>query len=160
MNALVRFYEELKRLYGRFAGFVVDHPFLFFAYVLVFLVGVVFYVFLELNYGTLQFDEGSRSAGGVFICRFLSGGLSDPASYFTGYRLSVLGFWFYPFLYSSLAGLSFCFLGFSEFAARLPSLIFTVLLIHATICVARELTGKHLVALASGFLVCGSRRHG
>jgi len=153
MNVLPRFYGELKRFFGKFVGFVVAHPFLFFAYLLVFLIGVVFYVFLELNYGTLQFDEGSRSAGGVFICRFLSGGLSDPAGYFASYRLSILGFWFYPFLYSLLAGLSFCFFGFSEFAARLPSLVFTVLLIHATLCVARELTGKHKVALASGFLV-------
>lgn len=153
MNALVRFYGEIKRFFGKLAGFVVAHPFLFFAYFLVFLVGVVFYVFLGLHYGTLQFDEGSRSAGGVFICRFLSGGLSDPAGYFTSYRLSILGFWFYPFLYSLLAGLSFCFFGFSAFAARLPSLVFTVLLIHATICVVRELTGKNKAALASGFLV-------
>ncbi len=51
-----------------------------------------------------------------------------------------MGVWFYPFLYSSLAGLSFSVFGFGEFAARLPSLIFSILLVHATICVARELT--------------------
>ena len=92
MNVFVRCYRGLKGFFGRFAGFVAVHPLLFCAYLLVFLIGVVFYVFLELNYGTLQFDEGSRSAGGVFICRFLGGGLSNPGGYLTSYRLSVLGF--------------------------------------------------------------------
>jgi predicted membrane-bound dolichyl-phosphate-mannose-protein mannosyltransferase len=136
--------------------FIVAHPVLFIAYFLVFLTGVVFLVLVGLRYGTLQFDEGSRVAGGVFVSRLLSGGLTNPSGYLASYQLCASGFWFYPFLYSSLAGLSFSIFGFGEFAARLPSVIFTVLLIHATICVTRELTADHKAALISGFFVATS----
>ena len=133
--ALARFYGGIKGFFSRFVEFIVAHPVLFLGYFLVFFVGVVFRVLVGLQYGALQFDEGSRCAGGIFVSRLLSGGLADPAGYFASYRLCALGFWFYPFLYSMLAGLSFSIFGFGEFAARLPSLIFSVLLIHATICV-------------------------
>src|SRR3972149_3412566 len=156
MSVLTRCYGGARKLVRQFVGFIVAHPILFIAYLLVFLVGVVSLAVVEMQYGTFQFDEGSRVAGGIFVSRLLSGGLANPGGYFASYQLSASGFWFYPFLYSVLAGLSFSIFGFGEFAARLPSLVFTVLLIHATICVARELTADHKAALVAGFFVATS----
>jgi hypothetical protein len=156
MASLNGLFSRLRRSFDRFSDFATRHRYLFLGYVTVFLIDIILLAFVGSKYGTLQFDEGAHSAAGIFVVRLLAGRLGDPVGYFASYPLLDLGVWFYPFLYSSLAGLSFSVFGFGEFAARLPSLIFSILLVHATICVARELTDNERVALISGFFAATS----
>jgi 4-amino-4-deoxy-L-arabinose transferase-like glycosyltransferase len=72
------------------------------------------------------------------------------------YPIFTMGIWFYPFLYSLLSSISLSIFGFGEVAARLVSVVSTVLLIHGTILVAREITHDEKAGLISGFLVATS----
>ena len=118
MAALNGLCSRLRRRLARFSGFAIGQPYLFLGYITIFLIDIILLAFVGSKYGTLQFDEGAHSAAGIFAVRLFSGRLRDPVGYFASYPLLDLGVWFYPFLYSSLAGLSFSVFGFGEFAAR------------------------------------------
>ncbi|MBS7281508.1 MAG: glycosyltransferase family 39 protein [Candidatus Freyarchaeota archaeon] len=94
--------------------------------------------------------------GGFFFSRLFVGGLKHPGDYLASYSAMVGSFWFYPYGYSLLTGLGYLLFGFSEFVARLPSVAFSVLLIHATVCIAKEVEPEEKVGLFSAFFVATS----
>ncbi|MGQ9507319.1 MAG: ArnT family glycosyltransferase [Candidatus Bathycorpusculaceae bacterium] len=108
------------------------------------------------NYGSLQYDEAAHSVGGIFFSKLFVGNLQNIGGYLAGYRGMVVSFWFYPYGYSLLAGFGYLFFDPSEFTARLPSVVFSVLLIHATVCVAREVEPEEKIGLFSAFFAATS----
>lgn len=153
-------YDKIKKPFQSLLIFAKGHPLISLSYFLIFAVGVFLRLLVWWNYGTIQSDEGAHSVGGVFISKLLINGLRDSAG-FTGafiadYPGTLGGLWFYPPGYGLLTSVAFLLLGFSDFVARVPDLIFSVLLIHATIRVAKEIEPSEKVALVSAFLTATS----
>jgi len=151
---------RIKRLVKSLLVYAKKHPFILLGYFLVFILGGSLRIFVERNFGTLQWDEGAHSIGGVFLSRLFLNilqGRFDLASfawsYLADYRATIGGLWFYPFGYSLFTAIAYLFFGYNEFAARLPSLVLSILLVHATICLAKEIDPREIVALISAFLV-------
>ncbi|MEM2440453.1 MAG: glycosyltransferase family 39 protein [Candidatus Bathyarchaeia archaeon] len=99
----------------------------------------------------LQYDEAAHSVGGIFLYRIFVGGLPNVWDYLSSYPAITGSFWFYPYGYSVLTSVCFPVLGFSELAARLPSFIFSFLIIHATVCLAKEVEPENRVSIFSAF---------
>jgi 4-amino-4-deoxy-L-arabinose transferase-like glycosyltransferase len=156
VNAASKSSAGLKRLFASYKTYIFNQTPIFILYLLVFLMGIILLFVVGSRFGTLQYDEGTRSAAGVFFSRLLTGGLNNPRQYFAIYPIFTMGIWFYPFLYSLLSGLGFTIFGYQEFAARLVSVIFTVLLIHSTILISREITYDEKAGIVSGLLVATS----
>jgi hypothetical protein len=142
--------------FSRFLSYVRRNPLFFMAYSFIFGIGIFLRLIVWRDYGVLQYDEAAHSVGGIFFSKLFVGGLPNPADYLASYSVMVGSFWFYPYGYSLLAGLGYLFFGFSEFVARLPSVVFSVLLIHATVCIAREMEPEEKVGLFSAFFVAVS----
>jgi len=142
--------------FSRFLSYVRRNPLFFMAYSFIFGIGIFLRLLVWRDYGVLQYDEAAHSVGGIFFSKLFVGCLPNPADYLASYSVMVGSFWFYPYGYSLLAGLGYLFFGFSEFVARLPSVVFSVLLIHATVCIAREVEPEEKVGLFSAFFVAVS----
>lgn len=152
----IRFAARIKEYFSQVVNFIRSDPLIFMVYSAIFGVGLFFRLSVWWNYGTLQWDEASHSIGGIFFYRFFVGNLPNPWDYFASYPAMTGSFWFYPYGYALLAGISYLFFGFSELAARLPSLIFSFLVIHAAICIAREIEREHKVSVFSAFFAAVS----
>jgi len=154
------FYRKIKKHFQSLIFYTKTHLSFSFCYLLIFTISVLLRLFVWWNYGTLQWDEGAHSVGGVFISKLFLNNLRDPigysGNYITDYPATLTGLWFYPPGYGLLTSVGYPLLGFNDFVARLPDLIFSVLLIHATIRVAKEIETNEKVALVSAFLTATS----
>lgn len=152
-------YGKTKKSFQSLLIYAKDRPLILLAYLIIFAIGI-FLRFLFCKSGTLQWDEAAHNVGGVFISKIFLNGLSNPAvfigSYAADYPATIGVLWFYPPGYGLFTSVGFISLGFSDSVARLTSLIFSVLLIHATIRVAKEIEPSEKVALVSAFLVATS----
>jgi hypothetical protein len=136
------------------------HPFDLALYLLIFAVGIAIRSLVLWNYGSVQTDEAAHSVGGVFISRLVLNGFQDPfafgSRYLTDYPATVGGIWFYPLTYGLLSSPGFLLFGVSGFLARIISALFSVLLIHASVLVSKEIDHDHRVNLVTAFLVATS----
>jgi 4-amino-4-deoxy-L-arabinose transferase-like glycosyltransferase len=148
--------SRVRESFLGFVGYVKRNPLVFLAYSVIFGIGVFLRFLVGRDYGSLQYDEAAHSVGGIFFSRLFVGSLQHPGDYLAGYSGMVVSFWFYPYGYSFLASLGYLLFGFSESAARLPSVVFSILLIHATVCVAKEVELEEKVGLFSAFFVATS----
>lgn len=154
-----RIFRNIKNRFQSLLKYAEKHPIISFMYVVIFIIGISLRIVAEQKMGSLSYDEGSQSIGGVFISRFFLNVIQrryDPAifvkNFFIDYSTTIAGLWYYPFGYSFFTAITYPLFGYNEFAARLPSLIFSVLLIHATVSIAKEIDPREKVALVSAFL--------
>lgn len=107
--------------------------------------------FEVLSLNSLSWDEASHVLGGVMINQTLANGFDlDFISDFKEHYLAVMGsLFFYPYGYTILSAFSFFFFGFSELAARLPSMIFSLLIIHAIYLLAQQMFNKKVGLLSA-----------
>ncbi|MEM2440435.1 MAG: glycosyltransferase family 39 protein [Candidatus Bathyarchaeia archaeon] len=151
-----RFANGAEESFSRIINFIRSNPLIFMVYFIIFGIGLFFRLFVWWNYGTLQWDEASHSIGGILFYRFFVDNMLNPLDYLARYPAMTGSFWFYPYGYALLAGISYLFFSFSEHVARLPSLIFSFLVIHASICIAREIEHEHKVSFFSAFFAAVS----
>ena len=147
---------KVKKFFLKFLSYIKENPLIFLIYSAIFGIGIFLRFLIWRDYGSLQWDEASHSVGGIFFAKFFAGNLNSPSDYLANYPATVASFWFYPYGYSLLASLGYLAFGISEFTARLPSVVFSVLLIHATISVTREVKLGRMVSLLSGFFIATS----
>ncbi|MFA6255273.1 MAG: glycosyltransferase family 39 protein [Patescibacteria group bacterium] len=107
-------------------------------------------VFLS-NLGGMGWDEASHSLAGVLLARLVHNGfdIGYLHKFISNYWASAGSLFFFPWGYSILTALSFLFFGFNELAARLPSWVFSVLLIFVTYLLAEKLFDKKIGLLAA-----------
>lgn len=142
--------------FSKIASYARSNPLPFMAYLIIFSIGIFLRISVWWNYGSLQYDEAAHSIGGIFFAQFLVGGVPNVGDYLASYPTMVGSLWFYPYGYSLLASLGYLLFGFSEFVARLPSVIFSIALIHATVCITKEVEPEEIVSLFSAFFVAVS----
>lgn len=154
---------RIKNLVQSLLVYVKKHPLILLAHVLVFIFGVSLRIFVERSSGTLQWDEATHSTGGILLSKLFLNILegkfdlaSFACSYLTDYPATIDSLWFYPFGYSFFTAVPYLLFGYNEFAAHLPSLVLSIMLIHATICLAKEIDPREKAALASAFFVASS----
>jgi hypothetical protein len=135
------------------------YPFNLAIYCLIFGIGILVRLLVLQVYGSIQWDEAAHSVGGIFISRLLGGSqdaLVFGSRYIASYPATLSGVWFYPLTYGFLSIPGFLVFGFTAQAARITSVVFSVLLIHASILVSKEVSQDHKVALVTAFLVATS----
>ena len=148
--------ERINRPVEDFSNYITKNPSFFLVLLLIFVLGVSFRFYVCLRFGTLQRDEAQHSLGGIFFSRLLLNNIGNLGSYIADYPTTLGSIWFYPFGYSLLAAFEYPIFGYTEFAARLPSLIFSLLLIHATTSIAKEIEPGKRISLIAAFLVATS----
>lgn len=153
---LGRLHDGVNQRFIGLKEFASKNRLAFTTYLSIFISAALLRVLLGLVYGSIQYDEAAHSIGGIFFTRYLGGSLNNAMSFLNDYPMIVGSFWFYPFGYSILSVAGFSLFGFSEFAARLPSLILSIVLIHATVRLAKELESDNRTGLISAFFVAVS----
>lgn len=103
--------------------------------------------------GNLSWDEASHSLAGIMLDYWLLHGFnfSYLSQFMSNYWATTGSLFFFPWGYTALSAISFLLFGFSELAARVPSMIFSLLIILATYLLAQKLFNKK-IGLIAGFL--------
>lgn len=119
---------------------------------LILIVGLILRLYSWSHLHSLTWDEANHANPGIMLVRWLMNGLNFQ--YFqqliSHYPPAAAAGVFYPYGYPILAMFSFLIFGFSELAARLPSIVFSFLIIHAVYLLAKKLFGVK-IALFSAF---------
>jgi 4-amino-4-deoxy-L-arabinose transferase-like glycosyltransferase len=116
-------------------------------------IGIIFRLAVWKTPSTMTWDEGAHSLAGVMLTRFISSGF-DPSvigQFISNYWATIGSLFFYPYGYDILSTLSFLTFGLSDLSARLPSMLFSVLLIHATYLLGSQILNKKIGLLAAFF---------
>lgn len=115
---------------------------------------------------SLTWDEGGHSNPGIMLARIILNGfsISYAAQFISNYTPAAASFVFYPYGYSIMSMFSFLFFGFSELAARIPSMFFSLLIIHGVYILAKKMFGTKIglisafiAALNPWFIIWGGR---
>lgn len=116
--------------------------------------GVIWRLYFWFSFGDFTWDEGSHSLAGVLLARTITHGFS--LEYFkefsNHYWASIGSLFFFPWGYTILTTISYLIFGFSDFSARLPSMLFSILSIYSIYLLAQKIFNQQ-VALISAFLL-------
>ncbi len=121
------------------------------ALILIFISAVVLRIYAWSHLNSLTWDEALHTIPGIAIVRFLKNdfSISYLQEMISNYLTVLLSFSFYPYGYPLFSVFSFLFLGLNELAARLPSMVFSLLIIHAVYILSKKLFGERMALIAA-----------
>jgi len=121
----------------------------------IFLMGLAIRLYYCRDLGTLSWDEGAHSLSGILIARSLLNVFTEPINYastFMGnYGASTGSLSFYPFGYDICTTISYLLFGFNDFAAKFPTMLFSLFIIHATYLLGKEVYNRDIGYAAAFF---------
>jgi len=122
-------------------------------FIIILAVGIAFRLYSWQHLNSLTSDEAVHSMPGVMSARIILNGFNFGyiQKFISNYRVAAAAAVFYPYGYPMFATISFLIFGFNELAARLPSMLFSILIIYAVYLLAKVIFKKEEVALWSAF---------
>lgn len=121
--------------------------------ILVLITGITFRVYSWLHLNSLTFDEAVHSNPGLITAKFISNffDINYLKNSLSNYPMAFAAGVFYPYGYPILSAISFFIFGFGELQARLPSMVFSILIIPAVYYLAKIIFKEEKIALFSAF---------
>jgi len=118
-----------------------------------FLIGLAFRIYCWSHLKSLTWDEGLHANPGIGLGLFVQHGfrLEYLSQLVEHYPQTLLSSAFYPFGYPCMTLISSMIFGISEFSARLPSMLFSFLIIHAVYLCGKEIFNKEIAVVGAFF---------
>lgn len=115
--------------------------------------GIILRLLQWPNYKGFTWDEAAHSLAGVMLGRWIQHGLSMQylERFISHYWAATGSLFFYPYGYDALSTISFLVFGFNVIAARIPNMLFSILIIHACYRLGKEVFNKTAGYLAAMF---------